>query len=128
MMKDTALNRRKLHILLLCLGIFLLIVLFYLLAINRIGIPCLFRKVTGLMCPGCGNSRAVLALLRLDVAGALGYNLLFPVEFFYLGWVVFHCCRSYLRGKRFSYAPPLPWLDICILIAVLVWWLVRNLI
>ena len=127
-MKQNQFSRRHRNLLLLALGAAAAVGIFVALALQGIGIPCLFRKITGLLCPGCGNSRAVLALLRLDVAGALGYNLLFPVEFFYLGWVVFHCCRSYLRGKRFSYAPPLPWLDICILIAVLVWWFVRNLI
>jgi hypothetical protein len=127
-MKQNRFSRRHRNLLLLALGAAAAAGIFVVLALQGIGIPCLFRKITGLLCPGCGNSRAVLALLRLDVAGALGYNLLFPVEFFYLGWVVFHCCRSYLRGKRFSYSPPLPWLDICILVAVLVWWLVRNLI
>ena len=127
-MKQNRFSRRHRNLLLLALGALSVAGILVLLAQNGIGIPCLFRKITGLQCPGCGNSRAVLALLRLDVAEALRYNLLFPVEFFYLGWVVFHCCRRYLRGKGFSYTPPLPWLDICILIAVLVWWLVRNLI
>ena len=128
MMKDTALNRRKLHILLLCLGIFLLIGLFYLLAINRIGIPCLFRKVTGLMCPGCGNSRAAVALLQLDLPAALGYNLLFPLEFLYIAWVYCCCCRQYLKTGRFTYRPPFVAADITLLILLLIWWVVRNLL
>ena len=102
--------------------------LLYFLALNGIGIPCLFRKVTGFLCPGCGNSRAALALLRLDLRGALGYNLLFPLEFFYLGWVTVHCCRSYLRGNRFAYKSPCLWLDFGILTAVLLWWVIRNLL
>ena len=100
----------------------------YILACNGIGIPCLFRKITGFLCPGCGNSRAVLALLRLDIAEALRYNLLFPLEFFYLGWVAVCCCRSYLRGNRFAYKSPCLWLDIGLLAVILLWWVVRNLI
>lgn len=38
------------------------------------GIPCLFRLVTGLQCPGCGVSRMLLALLRLDFPAAFQAN------------------------------------------------------
>lgn len=37
-------------------------------------LPCPFRSVTGLLCPGCGVTRVCLALLRLDVAGAWRAN------------------------------------------------------
>ncbi len=101
---------------------------FWLLARQGIGIPCLLREITGFSCPGCGNSRAVLALLSLDVPAALRYNLLFPAEFFYLGWVLAHCCKSYLKGGRFSYRPPWAWLDIILLALVLLWWPLRNIL
>ncbi len=35
---------------------------------------CLFRRATGLPCPTCGTTRAVLCLLRGDVAGAAVQN------------------------------------------------------
>lgn len=38
------------------------------------GLPCLFRTLTGLQCPGCGVSRMCLCLLRLDFAGAWAAN------------------------------------------------------
>jgi hypothetical protein len=40
------------------------------------GIPCVFRLVTGLQCPGCGITRMFLSLLKLDFAAAARYNLL----------------------------------------------------
>jgi len=36
--------------------------------------PCLFRAITGLPCPTCGATHAVVALSHLDVAGALVAN------------------------------------------------------
>ena len=127
-MKKNTLSRRGRNIMLLSAGIIIAGLLYGIAAAGGFGIPCLFYKFTGLMCPGCGNSRAALALLRLDFAAALRYNLLFPLEFFYLFWVFIHCCKAYLKGKRFSYKPPYPVMDILILAIILLWGIVRNCI
>lgn len=40
------------------------------------GIPlfdCVYRERLGIYCPGCGGSRALLSLLRLDVLSSLRY-------------------------------------------------------
>lgn len=37
-------------------------------------VPCPFRTVTGLLCPGCGVTRMCLALLRGDLAAAWTAN------------------------------------------------------
>ena len=37
---------------------------------------CLFLGLTGCYCPGCGTLRALHVLLRGDVIGAIGYNVL----------------------------------------------------
>ena len=38
-------------------------------------IPCLFQKITGLACPGCGISHFCIRLLHLDLLGAVKENL-----------------------------------------------------
>jgi len=41
---------------------------------------CPFKALTGLPCPGCGMTHALLALGRLDLAGAYALNpLVFPL-------------------------------------------------
>jgi Protein of unknown function (DUF2752) len=39
-------------------------------------LPCPFRTITGLWCPGCGLTRATHQLLHGHVVAALHYNLL----------------------------------------------------
>ena len=89
---------------------------------------CPFNALTSLRCPGCGNTRAALALLRFDFREAIRQNLLFPLEFFYIGWVYVFSSISYIRRGRFGYTPPCRAFDITVLALVLVWWVVRNIV
>lgn len=42
--------------------------------VTGVAIPCVFRLITGLQCPGCGVSRMCLSLLRLDFRAAWQAN------------------------------------------------------
>lgn len=58
----------------------------------NIGIPCIFHKITGLYCPGCGITRAFFALLELDITKAFHENALFttclPLVIIYItNWI-----------------------------------------
>jgi len=49
----------------------------YLLAVpNQYKIPCFFHATTGYLCPGCGLTRAALAVLRGDIPAAFNFNQL----------------------------------------------------
>ena len=64
------------------------------------GIPCMYKTLTGLDCPSCGISRTFLALFRLDIAAAFGYN---PVILCLLPlWLVLGArwCFLYVRDGR----------------------------
>lgn len=45
--------------------------------VTPFSIPCLFKLVTGIPCPGCGLSRAFILLLRLQPLDAILMNILF---------------------------------------------------
>lgn len=56
------------------------IALFYVL-LESIGITCPIKYITGVSCAGCGMSRALLSLLRLDFKQAFHYHPLFLFPF-----------------------------------------------
>ncbi len=55
-------------------------------------LPCPFRTLTGLWCPGCGLTRATHHLLRGDIVRALQFNLFVVVVLavlfaMWIGWL-----------------------------------------
>lgn len=61
---------------------------------------CPFYAATHLLCPGCGSTRALYALLHGNFSAALHYNAMFtllsPVLLFWLGV----CCYYVMRYDR----------------------------
>ncbi len=49
------------------------VLLYYITGINVLsfGYPCIFNKVTGYCCPGCGGTRSIRALLKGDILRCL---------------------------------------------------------
>jgi hypothetical protein len=83
---------------------------------------CPLRAMTGLLCPGCGTTRALHALLHGQFATAFRFNpMLFITAAALTPAVV-----SLLRGRTPRYLGQ-PWFACCATIAVVGWWIVRNL-
>lgn len=68
-------NKRLRNVLLTCVALGCA-GLFYAFVIipTGISIPCVFRMVTGLKCPGCGITGACLSLLHGNIHGAIVLN------------------------------------------------------
>lgn len=68
--------RKRLLSVLARYGIILLIGLAYAVWIflTDIKFPCIIKKVSGIDCPGCGATRMMLSLLKLDFKSAFYYN------------------------------------------------------
>ena len=67
-------NRAKKVAIYAIIVICLLIAYFTLHKIIGFGIPCIFFETTGLLCGGCGVTRMLTSLLKLDFASAFYYN------------------------------------------------------
>lgn len=100
--------KKKIYILFLKILtiIFLLNIYYFCLYKNGIFIPCLFHEITGLYCPGCGVTRMVISLFRLDFYQAFRYNaflfIFFPfILVFLIDFILKWIChsQSYLYRK-----------------------------
>ena len=91
---------------------------------DRIGgaIPffCPFKSLTGIPCPGCGMTRAMLSITKGDFRGAFGYN---PFSFFLLFMVVFSVVPGRQAEKLPSITPVIMnYFFFVVLAAVLFYW------
>lgn len=91
-------------------------------------IPCMFNKITGLQCPGCGVSRMCISLLKLDFEAAFKYNpvimCMLPIGFV----MVINGIRRYvLTGvNRISESENI--LMIVMIVVLLIFGIVRNIV
>lgn len=58
---------------------------------------CVMHDVLHLYCPGCGGTRAVMLLMRLDIAGALMSN---PVLLYFAGLYMYLAVRAAISIMR----------------------------
>ena len=101
---------------LLCAGLFY----GYVLLPRGIVIPCLFYRITGWRCPGCGITNLCLAMLHGRIAEAPAYNWGLVLSLPVLLWLVVY--RRTEGSERREKA-------VCIglLVFLLCWGVIRNL-
>lgn len=92
------------------------------------GVPCIFYELTKLKCPGCGNTRAVIAMLELDLKQSLSYNLMALPEIMFIFYVYIVCAKSYVRSGYFRYTADVKAFDIICLAVFILWGIVRNIL
>lgn len=83
------------------------------------GVPCLFHKVTGLWCTGCGVTRMVIRLSKLDFVGAFRSNEFVFVTLPAILWVWFYEGNKFRKARNV-----LTWV---LLIAALAFGVLRNI-
>ena len=89
-------------------------------------IPCPFRLLTGLKCPGCGLSHAAVCLARLDFEGAFHENALFAPIFLFMIYEAFRYFIPLMNNKDPHTDKISMRIEIIFLVVLLIWWVVRN--
>ena len=94
-------------------------------------IACPIKLASGLPCPGCGLTRATLAMFQLDFRTMLTFHPLAPVLSPLVFWVIGTSTYRYIRGSSPRHQDPLSAVPkavwILLLVVFLGLWLVRLL-
>ena len=96
--------------------------------VGEISPGCVFRRYTGIACPGCGGTRSLRALLAGDIIGAFRYNMLMPFTLLAL-------ITEYVRQCIITFTHRTDWRNNRFYIrafviyawAVFAWFILRNL-
>lgn len=90
---------------------------------------CLFRRFTGLECPGCGMTRGTYALFHGRFLEAFLFNpvgmILLPIGLVACG---FHAIGWASKKPLPIQIPASRWVSIPLSVIVIGWWILRNLI
>lgn len=64
--------------------------------------PCIFQRLTGFYCPGCGGTRALLALFHGRLLRSLVYHPFVPYSVGVGGWFMLSQTIQRLSGGRIA--------------------------
>lgn len=123
-MKNRLLSELKKHILIFSIGF-----LYYLwVVITNIYIPCIFKLITGLKCPGCGITHMIISLCRFDFLTAFKSNELLFITLPIAGIIYITKRIYYIRnGIKMTEGKVMHFLEYSFLGLIIIFWIVRNL-
>lgn len=93
----------------------------------HIYIPCPIHFMTGYYCPGCGVTRMLFSILKLDFYQAFRYN---PLLFILLPFFVFFYIESLIaegKNRKALYNKVPDYIYIIVLIILIIYAILRNI-
>ena len=84
-------------------------ILYYFITRLGIAIPCMFHKITGFYCPGCGVSRMCIHLIQLDFYKAFRSNPGVFISLPFLAVLFLMHLHDYIR---YNHIPKYKWLTV----------------
>lgn len=97
------------------------------LKITGIGIPCIFRKVTGFLCPGCGITRMAEKVVQLDFKAAFYCNKAAFCTLPFLGIVYVAESVHFIKTGKTEYTMFSKVTVIVICVILILYGIVRNI-
>ena len=92
---------------------------------THLGIPCPFRTITGWLCPGCGITHMLIALIQLDFHTAYLENpFLLLTSPFLIGEIIYQRYLQLTKQVNPQWNQVLLWLYV---IALIIFGILRNL-
>ena len=106
------------------------VAMLYLLFVRFVGfgVPCALYELTGLSCPGCGLTRAAVAISRGEFGEAFAYNAMLLPYIGYVGWLTRRASVRYVRGEKEPLFFGPGWVHIAFLAATVIFGIVRNIV
>lgn len=102
-----------------------LIIYFILSELLDVGIPCLFYEITGYYCPGCGITRLLFSLLKLDFYQAFRYN---PLVFILIIITGIYLLVKFILKKFMNISIEIPnYVYYILLVIVIIFGILRNI-
>ncbi|MCR5153872.1 MAG: DUF2752 domain-containing protein [Lachnospiraceae bacterium] len=97
--------------------------------VSRTGfaIPCIFRLITGLYCPGCGSTRMCVCMIHGDIPGAYAANNMLFVLLPFIIFIIIWSLVSYVRNGSFTLPKSLKILTIIMIVLLIIYCVLRNI-
>lgn len=89
--------------------------------------PCIFKAMTGLLCAGCGATRAAHQLLHGNIAEALRLNAMFVLTAPFIAAGSAVEAQRMMHGSR-SLVVQRPWIAWAFVAVLIAWAIARNII
>lgn len=95
--------------------------------LTGLAVPCVFRKLTGWLCPGCGITRACLSLMRGDIKASFSYNPFLYIAGPCIIYLIVKEDMNYIKNNTFQLNRQDTVLTYILIAAALVFGVARNL-
>lgn len=91
-------------------------------------LPCIFREITGYMCPGCGATRMCLAIIELDFKSAFNSNPILFITSPIILFLIYKSIQNYIAYGNMMLESKYEKIATFLVIIFILFGIVRNIL